>query len=121
MPVNRSLSFLLASALLLPLLGCEALLNQEEMSRTPAPVVMASASSMPMPPDVIEAYIKEAFPDAQITLVDTAGDQDHYDLTVVSPAFAGKSRIEQHKMVYAALKGHMTTTLHALKLTTKAS
>ena len=75
---------------------------------------------MPMPADVIETYIRDAFPDAIITLIDTAGDQDHYDLTVVSKLFSGKSRIEQHKMVYAALKGHMTTTLHALKLTTKA-
>ena len=74
---------------------------------------------MPMPADVIGNYIKEAFPDAKITLVDTAGDEDHYDLTVVSAQFSGKSRIQQHKMVYAALKGHMTTTLHALKLTTK--
>lgn len=75
---------------------------------------------MPMPPDVIKSYISEAFPDAQITLIDTAGDQDHYDLTVISGAFSGKSRVEQHKMVYAALKGHMATTLHALKLTTKS-
>jgi len=72
-----------------------------------------------MPAAQITAYIQDAFPDAQIELVDTAGDQDHYSLTVISSAFAGKSRVEQHKMVYAALQGNMHTTLHALQVTTK--
>ena len=73
---------------------------------------------MAMAAQDIERLINDAFPDAKITLIDTAGDQDHYDLTVISAQFAGKSRVEQHKMVYAALKGHMGGTLHALKLTT---
>lgn len=75
---------------------------------------------MPLAAQVIEDYIRTAFPDAEIELVDTAGDQDHYSLTVKSKAFSGKSRIEQHKMVYAALQGSMTTTLHALQVKTAA-
>ena len=75
---------------------------------------------MPLPRETIETHIRDAFPDAQIELVDLAGDDDHWSLTVISQAFAGKSRIEQHKLVYAALKGHMTTTLHALQLKTRA-
>ncbi len=74
---------------------------------------------MPLPAHTIEQMIRAAFPDAEIHLVDTAGDQDHYDLTVISSQFSGKSRIEQHKMVYAALGGNMGGALHALKLTTK--
>lgn len=74
---------------------------------------------MPLPASTIESFIQKAFPDAQIELIDTAGDQDHYSLTVTSGAFQGKSRIEQHKMVYAALEGAMTTTLHALQVKTK--
>lgn len=73
---------------------------------------------MPMPAADIKRLLRDAFPDAAIDLVDTAGDQDHYSLTVTSAAFRGKSRIEQHKMVYAALNGSMTTTLHALQLKT---
>jgi stress-induced morphogen len=73
---------------------------------------------MPMPATQIESLIVSAFPDAQIELIDTAGDQDHYSLTVISEDFRGKSRIEQHKMVYAALQGSMTTTLHALQVKT---
>ncbi len=73
---------------------------------------------MPMPAATIEAYIKTAFPDARIELIDTAGDQDHYSLTITSEAFRGKNRVEQHKMVYAALGGHMSTTLHALQVKT---
>lgn len=73
---------------------------------------------MPMPAADIERFIRAAFPDAMIDLIDTAGDQDHYSLSVTSAAFRGKSRVEQHKMVYAALQGHMTTTLHALQVKT---
>jgi stress-induced morphogen len=68
----------------------------------------------------IEALIKEAFPDATVEIRDLAGDGDHYAATVVSPAFAGKSRVQQHQMVYAALKGRMGGELHALALTTRA-
>jgi len=68
----------------------------------------------------IEALIKEAFPDATVEIRDLAGDGDHYAATVVTPVFAGKSRVQQHQMVYAALKGRMGGELHALALTTRA-
>jgi stress-induced morphogen len=68
----------------------------------------------------IEALIKEAFPDATVEITDLAGDGDHYAATVVSSAFKGKTRVQQHQMVYAALKGRMGGELHALALTTSA-
>ncbi|AOO79243.1 MULTISPECIES: BolA family protein [Bosea] len=66
----------------------------------------------------IEAMIKAALPDATVEIKDLAGDGDHYAATVTSSAFAGKSRVQQHQMVYAALKGNMGGVLHALALTT---
>jgi stress-induced morphogen len=66
----------------------------------------------------IEAMIKAALPDAVVEIKDLAGDGDHYAATVTSAAFAGKSRVQQHQMVYAALKGNMGGVLHALALTT---
>ena len=66
----------------------------------------------------IERFIKEALPDAQVTIRDLAGDGDHYAANVVSAAFRGKSRVQQHQMVYAALKGRMGGELHALALQT---
>lgn len=66
----------------------------------------------------IEAMIKAALPDAQVTITDLAGDGDHYAAHVVSPAFVGLSRVAQHKAVYAALDGRMGGVLHALQLTT---
>ena len=68
----------------------------------------------------IEQMIKESFPDAAVTIDDLAGDGDHYSATVVSEAFRGKSRVQQHQMVYDALKGHMGGVLHALALKTSA-
>ena len=68
----------------------------------------------------IEKLIKEAFPDADITITDLAGDNDHYAAMVTSSAFKGKSRVQQHQMVYAALKGRMGGELHALSLQTAA-
>ena len=68
----------------------------------------------------IESMIKEAFPDAQVTIEDLRGDGDHYAATVVAAAFKGKSRVQQHQMVYAALKGKMGGQLHALALQTSA-
>ncbi len=68
----------------------------------------------------IETLIKEAFPDAVVQITDLAGDGDHYAATVVSSAFKGKTRVQQHQMVYAALKGRMGGELHALALTTSA-
>jgi stress-induced morphogen len=68
----------------------------------------------------IERLIREAFPDARVEVRDLAGDGDHYAATVVSAAFAGKSRVQQHQMVYGALKGRMGGDLHALALQTSA-
>ena len=66
----------------------------------------------------IETLIKESIPDAQITIQDLAGDDNHYSATIKSRAFSGKSKIEQHKLVYKALKGKMGNELHALALNT---
>ncbi len=66
----------------------------------------------------IERFIKDALPDALVEIKDLAGDGNHYSATVKSAAFKGKSRVQQHQMVYAALKGHMGGVLHALALTT---
>ena len=67
----------------------------------------------------LEALIKEAFPDATVEIQDLAGDENHYSATVISSQFSGKSKIEQHKMVYNSLKGKMGNQLHALALKTK--
>ena len=66
----------------------------------------------------IESLIKEAFPDAQITIQDLAGDENHYSATIKSKIFTGKSKIDQHKLVYKALKGKMGNELHALAFNT---
>jgi stress-induced morphogen len=68
----------------------------------------------------IEALLRQAFPDADIRIDDLAGDGDHYRAVVRSAAFAGKSRVAQHQMVYAALQGRMGGALHALALETAA-
>ena len=73
---------------------------------------------MPMEAGVIETMIKEAFPDAKVIIEDLRGDGDHYSALVVSSVFAGKSRVQQHQMVYGALKGMMGGDLHALALQT---
>ena len=75
---------------------------------------------MPMAADEIEAMITEALPGAQVEMRDLAGDNDHWAAKVVAPQFAGKSRVQQHKMVYEALDGKMGGVLHALQLTTQA-
>tara|TARA_B100000427_G_scaffold190889_1_gene158653 strand:- start:5309 stop:5581 length:273 start_codon:yes stop_codon:yes gene_type:complete len=67
----------------------------------------------------IEGLIKEALPDASIEIQDLAGDGNHYSATIISSQFAGKSKIEQHKMVYNSLKGKMGNELHALAIKTK--
>jgi stress-induced morphogen len=66
----------------------------------------------------IEKLIKEGIPDAQVTIRDLAGDGDHYAATVIAESFRGKSRVQQHKLVYDALKGQMGGVLHALALQT---
>ncbi|MFM2148411.1 MAG: hypothetical protein RLZZ187_717 [Pseudomonadota bacterium] len=68
----------------------------------------------------IEALIRSALPDAQVTIEDLAGDGDHYAAKVVSAAFTGLSRVKQHQLVYAALQGRMGGQLHALALQTSA-
>jgi stress-induced morphogen len=74
---------------------------------------------MAMKGDEIEKFIKDAFPDADVTMTDLAGDDNHWAAVVVSGAFQGKTRVQQHQMVYAALKGNMGEALHALQLTTQ--
>ena len=66
----------------------------------------------------IKSLIKKAIPDAEITIQDIAGDENHYSATIKSKVFSGKSKIEQHKLVYKALKGKMGNELHALALNT---
>jgi stress-induced morphogen len=73
---------------------------------------------MAMSPQVLEGLLREAFADADIRIEDLAGDGDHYRAIILSDAFAGKSRVAQHQMVYAALKGRMGGELHALALQT---
>jgi len=68
----------------------------------------------------IEKLIREGLPDAQVSIEDLAGDGDHYAATVVSESFRGKTRVQQHQMVYDALKGQMGGALHALALKTSA-
>ena len=75
---------------------------------------------MAMDASEIEQMIKEALPDAKITIRDLAGDGDHYSAEVVSESFRGKSRVQQHQMIYEALKGNMGGQLHALALQTSA-
>lgn len=75
---------------------------------------------MTMQADDIIAMIKDALPDAQVELVDLAGDGDHYKAVITSASFAGLSRIAQHQKVYGALKGKMGGELHALALETKS-
>lgn len=74
---------------------------------------------MPMCAEEITRRIRTALPDAEITLEDLAGDDDHWKVLVKSAAFAGKSRVQQHQMVYAAFGRDMGTTLHALALETR--
>ncbi len=75
---------------------------------------------MAMQAEEIESLIKAAIPDAQVEITDLAGDGNHYQARVLSPAFAGLSRVRQHQMVYAALQGKMGGELHALALETVA-
>lgn len=75
---------------------------------------------MPMNAAEIEKMIKDAIPDATVNIRDLAGDGDHYAAEVVSESFRGKSRVQQHQMVYKALQGNMGGVLHALALQTSA-
>jgi stress-induced morphogen len=73
---------------------------------------------MPMSEDELKAHLRDAFPDAEIVIQDLAGDGDHYRARIVSSAFQGLTRVRQHQLVYAALKGKMGGELHALALDT---
>ena len=75
---------------------------------------------MPMSGQDIEAAIRDALPGAEVEMRDLAGDNDHWAAKVIAPQFAGKSRVQQHKLVYEALGGRMGGELHALQLTTAA-
>lgn len=75
---------------------------------------------MPMSASEIEQLIQEAIPDAEVQINDLRGDGDHYAAFITSAAFAGKTRVQQHQMVYAALQGRMGNELHALALQTSA-
>lgn len=75
---------------------------------------------MPMEAAEIEALIKQKLPDAQVTIQDLAGDGDHYAAVIVSEAFRGKTKVQQHQLVYDALQGNMGGALHALALQTSA-
>lgn len=75
---------------------------------------------MPMSAKEIENLIREKLPDAEITIEDLAGDGDHYAAHIVSESFRGKTRVQQHQMVYDALRGNMGGALHALALQTAA-
>jgi stress-induced morphogen len=72
-----------------------------------------------MSQDKIRDFFVKAFPDAVIEINDLAGDNDHFAATITSKAFQGKTRIQQHQMVFEALEGHMGTELHALSLKTQ--
>lgn len=75
---------------------------------------------MAMTAAAIEKLIRDAFPQAKVAITDLAGDGDHWAAEIVTPEFAGKSRVQQHQMVNAALKEALAGPLHALSLTTRA-
>ena len=78
-----------------------------------------AASPVGMAKEDLEKHIKDSFPDSKINIEDLRGDGDHYSATVISKSFEGKSKIQQHKMVYDSLKGKMGNELHALMLKTR--
>ena len=82
-------------------------------------IISGIVNIMPLTKNEISTMIMSAFPDAALELKDTAGDNNHYSAKIISKIFNGKSKVEQHKMVYKALKGKMGNELHALALTTE--
>jgi stress-induced morphogen len=74
---------------------------------------------MPLEAQTIEELIRQGIPDAEVTITDLRGDGDHYAAEIVSSAFDGKSRVQQHQMVYSALRGKMGDELHALAIHTR--
>jgi stress-induced morphogen len=75
---------------------------------------------MPIKPENLKSLLQTAFPEADIEVVATAGDNDHFNVSVISAAFNGVSMVNQHKMVYDSLGGRVGTEIHALSLKTKA-
>ena len=75
---------------------------------------------MPLSKEDLEKYIKDNIPDSIITIEDLRGDGDHYSATIISKVFEGKSKIQQHQMVYDSLGGKMGNELHALMIKTKS-
>ena len=82
-------------------------------------IISGIVNIMPLTKNEISTMIMSAFPDAALELKDIAGDSNHYSAKIISKTFNGKSKVEQHKMVYKALKGKMGNELHALALTTE--
>src|SRR5919205_104705 len=95
-------------------LGCRAICSRAETTKADRERAMAMDAAE------IERLIKSALPDARVTIEDLRGDGDHYAAHVVSGAFRGKSRVQQHQLVYQALRGRMGNELHALALQTSA-
>jgi len=95
-------------------------LRQAILQSDETPNAARRAALMAMDASEIERLIRAALPDAKIEIKDLAGDGDHFAAHVVSTAFAGKTRVQQHQMVYEALGGRMGGILHALALTTAA-
>jgi stress-induced morphogen len=89
------------------------------MLTIPVATLVAGDSNMPSP-DAIRARLVSAFPEAHVEVTDLTGTQDHFQALVVSRDFHGKSRVDQHKMVYAALGELMSGAIHALALTTRS-
>jgi stress-induced morphogen len=75
---------------------------------------------MPITQTDLNSLIKKSFPEAKIEIIDLAGDDDHYSVTIIDKSFSKKTRIEQHKMVNKALSGLLGSTLHAMQLKTSA-
>jgi stress-induced morphogen len=73
---------------------------------------------MPVDPQTLTLTLRQAFLDADITVIDTAGDHNHYEVTIASPQFVGKNRVAQHRLVYDALGTQVGNDIHALSLTT---
>jgi len=82
------------------------------------PSRLVETHALPMPATDLDSLLRAAFPDAEIEIMDLAGDGDHYRARIVSTAFSGLPRVRQHQLVYAALKGRMGGELHALALET---
>ena len=82
-------------------------------------IISGIVNIMPLTKNEISTMIMNAFPDAALELKDTVGDNNHYSAKIISKTFNGMSKVEQHKMVYKALKGKMGNELHAVALTTE--